>query len=195
MACSRMVGLGLAFVMVWAGANAGRAAEISSRPVLHHRVSRSLLRHARSRRRHLRVRRHVRHSVRALAARSRSRARLAKGALRPKIGRASWYDLPGRITASGEPFRPKAATAAHRTLPLFSYARVTDLNNGRSIVVEINDRGPHVPRVSIDLSKGAAAKLHMLREGVVRVLIEPLSPSETAQAIALDQSALAAATR
>ena len=90
-------------------------------------------------------------------------------------GVASWYGrrFHGRRTASGEVFKSNELTAAHRTLPLFSYARVTLLRTGKSVVVRINDRGPHIltHRV-IDLSQAAAAEIGLLALGTAEVLVE-----------------------
>ena len=93
-------------------------------------------------------------------------------------GNASYYDgsFAGRPTASGEPFNPEALTAASRDLPLGAKAKVTNLQNGRSVDVKINDRGPVSPKKIIDLSKGAARKLGMVTQGVAPVAIE-LHPS------------------
>lgn len=91
---------------------------------------------------------------------------------RPQIGRAAWYGLEGRLTASGERMDDSRDTAAHRSLPLLSYARVTNLDNGRSVVVEINDRGPYSPRFIIDLSPQAAAAIGM--RGVAAVAVQPV---------------------
>lgn len=92
-------------------------------------------------------------------------------------GRASWYgsEFQGSPTASGEPFNMHALTAAHRTLPLGSYARVSNLANGRSVVVKINDRGPHTGRRTIDLSYAAAEELEMVSAGIARVEVAPLA--------------------
>ena len=91
-----------------------------------------------------------------------------------KIGQASWYgqEFDRRLTASGERFDPGLLTGAHRTLPLGSRVRVTNLHNGRSVLVTINDRGPYFGRREIDLSYGAARVLGMLHRGVARVRIE-----------------------
>lgn len=91
-------------------------------------------------------------------------------------GQASWYgsDFQGSPTASGEPFDMNALTAAHRTLPLGSYARVKNLDNGRSVVVRINDRGPHARRRTIDLSYAAAREIEMVAKGTARVEVAPL---------------------
>lgn len=94
-------------------------------------------------------------------------------------GQASWYGkkFHGRRTASGEIFDMHAMTAAHKTLPLRSYARVRNLANGRAVIVRVNDRGPfHAGRV-IDLSYAAAVKLG-LRRGTAHVEIERITPQE-----------------
>jgi rare lipoprotein A len=94
-----------------------------------------------------------------------------------EIGLASWYgpQLQGKRTASGERFDMNTLTAAHRTLPLNSYARVTNLATGRSVVVRINDRGPYLAHRIIDLSARAARELGIEEDGVARVRVEPLS--------------------
>ncbi len=92
-------------------------------------------------------------------------------------GIASWYGqkFDGRATASGEPYDMFQLTAAHRKLPLPTYARVTNLENGRSTIVKINDRGPfHADRI-IDLSYGAAVKLGFAEAGVTRVEVEAIT--------------------
>ncbi len=93
-------------------------------------------------------------------------------------GVASWYGptFHGEHTSSGEPYNMYGMTAAHKTLPLPTYARVTNLANGRSVVVRINDRGPFVANRIIDLSYTAAAKLDMLREGTAWVEVRALTP-------------------
>lgn len=93
-------------------------------------------------------------------------------------GVASWYGptFHGGNTSSGEPYNMYAMTAAHKTLPLPTYARVTNLANGRSVVVRINDRGPFVGNRIIDLSYTAAAKLDMLRDGTAMVEVHALTP-------------------
>jgi rare lipoprotein A len=80
----------------------------------------------------------------------------------------------GSRTASGEILDTVTATAAHRSLPLTSYAKVTNLDNSRSVVVKINDRGPYTRGHIIDLSPRAADALDMKRAGVAPVVIEPL---------------------
>jgi len=96
-----------------------------------------------------------------------------------QFGKAVWYDHVGRPTASGEVLDTITATAAHRSLPLASFAKVTNLDNGRSVVVKINDRGPFTRGRILDLSPRAADALDMKRAGVVAVVIEPLA-NETA---------------
>jgi rare lipoprotein A len=92
-------------------------------------------------------------------------------------GVASWYGptFHGVSTSMGEPYDMYGMTAAHKTLPIPAYARVTNLKNGRSIVVRINDRGPFVANRIIDLSYTAAAKLDMLRDGTALVEVRALS--------------------
>lgn len=95
-------------------------------------------------------------------------------------GRASWYGkkFQGRTTASGEPYDMFKMTAAHKTLPLPSYVRVTNQTNGRSVVVKVNDRGPfHAGRI-IDLSYTAAVKLDIIKHGHAEVMIEVVEPGE-----------------
>jgi rare lipoprotein A len=97
-------------------------------------------------------------------------------------GVASWYgpNFHGERTSVGEPYNMYAMTAAHRTLPLPAYARVTNLKNGRSVVVRLNDRGPFKANRIIDLSYTAALKLDMIREGTALVELRVLSASSNA---------------
>lgn len=92
------------------------------------------------------------------------------------FGVASWYGpgFNGRKTASGATFDDRQLTAAHRALPLGSRVRVTHLDNGNSVEVEINDRGPYVDGRIIDLSKEAAKALDMIEEGIAKVRVEVL---------------------
>jgi rare lipoprotein A len=99
---------------------------------------------------------------------------------KPQLGKASWY---GRIfqhkrTASGEPYDMNQFTAAHRTLPLGSWVKVTNLKNDRSVVVRINDRGPVMKSRIIDLSYGAAKMLDMGPTGVDPVRLELIDAPE-----------------
>jgi rare lipoprotein A (peptidoglycan hydrolase) len=93
----------------------------------------------------------------------------------PQIGQASWYDLVGARTSSGERLDTSTFTAAHRSLPLGSRAKVTDLDTGRSVIVRINDRGPYNRRFIIDLSPRAADELGMRHAGVAAVAVEAVS--------------------
>ena len=95
-------------------------------------------------------------------------------------GLASWYGTKfhGRLTSSREPYDMYAMTAAHKTLPLPTYARVTNLENGRSIVVRVNDRGPFYDGRIIDLSYSAAIKLGIQVRGTGRVEVRAIDPSD-----------------
>lgn len=89
-------------------------------------------------------------------------------------GVASYYadSLVGNPTASGEPYDSTAMTAAHRTLPFGTKVKVTNLSNDKSVVVRINDRGPHAAGRIIDVSRAAAEKLGLLESGTTKVSIE-----------------------
>src|SRR5271167_3152699 len=95
-----------------------------------------------------------------------------------QIGTASWYGeyFVGKPTASGEDFDMYDMTAAHPTLPLGSYVRVTNLRNGRVVIVKVNDRGPVVPGRIIDLSFGAARALQFEQRGLQRVRLDLVKP-------------------
>lgn len=90
-----------------------------------------------------------------------------------QVGYASYYSRT-QMTASGAMFNKNEMTAAHKTLPLNTYVKVTDLDNGRQVTVRINDRGPYVSGRIIDLSYAAAAKLGMLNAGVVKVDVQAI---------------------
>jgi rare lipoprotein A (peptidoglycan hydrolase) len=109
------------------------------------------------------------------------------------LGKAAWYNLVGRQTATGEILDTVTATAAHRSLPLASYAKVTNLNNGRSVIVKINDRGPYTPGRILDLSPRAADALDMKRAGVAAVAVEPLVNQAVPTVVVLQTSATAIA--
>ena len=96
-----------------------------------------------------------------------------------EVGMASWYGpkFHRRKTANGEWFDMNYLSAAHKTMPLPSYVRVTNLENGRTVVVRVNDRGPFVGTRIIDLSKAAAARLGFLRKGKAKVKVEYLGPA------------------
>jgi rare lipoprotein A len=93
-------------------------------------------------------------------------------------GKASWYgrEQQGGPTASGERFNMHALTAAHLRLPMNTHVRVTNLRNGRQVIVRINDRGPYGHKCIIDLSRAAAERLDMLSAGIVPVRLEVLAP-------------------
>ena len=95
-------------------------------------------------------------------------------------GAASWYGpgFYGRTTANGERFSKGTLTAAHRTLPFGTKVRVTNLSNGRSVVVRINDRGPFKYHRVIDLAHGAASQLQMMQAGEVLVKLEILAKGD-----------------
>jgi rare lipoprotein A len=99
-------------------------------------------------------------------------------------GVASWYgpDFHGRNTSSGEPYDMYGMTAAHKTLPLPCYARITNLANGRSIVVRINDRGPFVANRIVDLSYTAAQRLDIVRTGTAFVELRTVGPDSMIEA-------------
>jgi rare lipoprotein A len=94
-------------------------------------------------------------------------------------GEASYYgrELAGNRTASGERFNPQALTAAHRTLPLGTKLRVTNMANGMSVIVRVNDRGPFVRSRIIDVSFAAAREIEMVRSGKAQVRLEILRVS------------------
>src|ERR1700693_5375119 len=106
-------------------------------------------------------------------------------------GMASWYgdDFHGRLTANGEVFDMESLTAAHPTLPMPCYARVTNLSNGKSLIVRVNDRGPYHGNRLIDVSNKAAELLEFKGNGVARVRVEyvaraPLEGSDDRQLMA-----------
>lgn len=88
-----------------------------------------------------------------------------------QTGEASWYGpgFRGKPTASGEVFRPRKHTAAHKTLPFGTVVRVTRQDSGKSVTVVINDRGPYVSGRVIDLSRGAARRVDLIEDGVAPV--------------------------
>lgn len=111
-------------------------------------------------------------------------------------GTASWYGnkFHGRATSSLEPYDMYQFTAAHKTLPLPTYARVTNLDNGRSVIVRVNDRGPfHAGRI-IDLSYAAAIKLGIHVHGTGRVEVRALTPGEVPPPVAASEPAPARET-
>lgn len=97
-----------------------------------------------------------------------------------QVGTASWYGeyFDGKPTASGEDYDMYDMTAAHPTLPLGSYVRVTNLRNGKAVIVRVNDRGPVVPDRIIDLSYGAAQALQFKEKGLQRVRLDVVKPRQ-----------------
>jgi len=93
---------------------------------------------------------------------------------------ASWYGskFHGKTTANGETYNQSALTAAHKTLAFGTLLKITNLKNGKSAVVRINDRGPFIGGRDIDLSKGTAIALGMVKRGVLKVKVEELSTEE-----------------
>lgn len=100
---------------------------------------------------------------------------------------ASWYGpgFHGRYTANGEVYDEMALTAAHKTLNFGTLLRLTNLKNGKSILVRINDRGPYIPGRHIDLSKGSAIALGALNKGVINLKVEEVSINEDSPIVAL----------
>lgn len=96
-----------------------------------------------------------------------------------RTGTASWYgdDFHGRLTANGEVFDMNRLTAAHPTLPLPSLVRVTNVENGRSLVVRVNDRGPFLHNRIIDLSRASAKTLGFQHQGTARVRVQYVGPA------------------
>jgi rare lipoprotein A len=96
---------------------------------------------------------------------------------KPEVGRASYYGRghAGKTTASGTTFKPGKLTAASPSLPLGTKAKVTNLNNGRSVDVTVTDRGPYVGRRILDVSTKAANRLGMRKAGVTTVKVKPLA--------------------
>ncbi len=97
-----------------------------------------------------------------------------------EVGIASWYgpNFQGKLTANGEIYNMYETTAAHRTLPFHSIVKVTNLENGRSLVVRINDRGPYAKGRILDCSKAVAKSLGMIDKGTAKVKIEVISLGE-----------------
>jgi len=98
-----------------------------------------------------------------------------------QTGIASYYSdaFHGRKTASGEIYDKNLFTAAHATLPFFTMVKVTNLKNNKTVIVKINDRSPKYNKRMIDLSKAAAIKLDMIKDGIVNAKLEVINPSDT----------------
>ncbi|MGB7816960.1 MAG: septal ring lytic transglycosylase RlpA family protein [Methylotenera sp.] len=111
-----------------------------------------------------------------LAKVKRNHATMTANFNKPVIGLASYYGAKfhGKRTASGEIFNKNAMTAAHRSLPFGTQIKVTNLRNGKSVTVKVNDRGPHVRGRIVDLSLGAAKKIGLVHSGTARVRLEVL---------------------
>jgi rare lipoprotein A len=109
-----------------------------------------------------------------------SLAKPAKGAT--QTGLASWYGIKfqGRTTSSGEPYDRHELTAAHKTLPLQTIVRVTNLKNDESVIVRINDRGPFVGKRIIDLSEAAAKEIGYRKHGITKVKVEVIQYPQSA---------------
>ena len=109
---------------------------------------------------------------------------VAENSLATQVGLASWYGpgFDGNFTASGETFDQRRMVAAHRTLRLGSVIRVTNLENGRAVTLRVIDRGPYGRNVRkgaiVDVSRGAARRLGFVKQGLVRVRLEVLTPPE-----------------
>jgi rare lipoprotein A len=185
------IGLSLAMLMISTAALAGTPKKNGSEPSIQPPADRTAGRSRSARR--VAHRRANPHAIRAWPARTHeaAQARVRSALYHParlrttgdsQIGEASWYRLEGDLTASGERMDDARLTAAHRWLPLLSYARVTNLQNGRSVIVQINDRGPVTHRFIIDLSPRAAEALGMLRAGVAAVEVQPVA-SDAPQAV------------
>jgi len=99
-----------------------------------------------------------------------------------QVGTASWYGeyFQGKTTASGEPFDMRDFTAAHPSLPLGTYVKVTNLRNGKAVVVRVNDRGPVVDGRIIDLSRNAASALGFKERGLQTVRLDLYQPTNLA---------------
>jgi rare lipoprotein A len=107
---------------------------------------------------------------------------MASAAGYAEYGIASWYGWEsGNRTAMGHPFDPRRLTAAHRTLPLPTKVHVTNLENQRSVVVLVNDRGPFIDGRLIDLSQGAAQKIGMRKKGTARVKVVAIDTDAAAR--------------
>jgi peptidoglycan lytic transglycosylase len=115
--------------------------------------------------------------------RNTSRSKPAVSKVRPyQVGTASWYGVQfqGKPTASGEPFDMRDFTAAHPSLPLGTFVKVTNLKNGKAVVVRINDRGPVVDGRIIDVSYNAARALGFNERGVQKVRVDLYQPTTMA---------------
>jgi rare lipoprotein A len=176
------IGFSLALLVMSGGAVTKHAlAEDQTHPAKKHHLAEAKpkpVRHLAEHRRH-----RDKTEIRAAALHRRHHRHLAERSEGPvktigerEVGTASWYGGRhlGRRTASGERLDSIHNTAAHRSLPLESLARVTNLDNGRSVIVRVTDRGPVSHDLVIDLSPSAAEELHMRQAGIVPVSVEPV---------------------
>ncbi len=94
----------------------------------------------------------------------------------PKTGKASWYGpgFHGKLTANGERYNMNGVSAAHKSLKFGTKVKITNIANGKSVVVKINDRGPYIPGRQFDLSKGAFKKVASINTGVIKIKYEIL---------------------
>lgn len=94
---------------------------------------------------------------------------------------ASWYGprFHGKLTANGEIYNQMALTAAHKSLPFGTVLKVTNIRNGKSVIVRINDRGPYIDGRDLDLSKGTAQALGMISRGVIKVTVKEIALKDT----------------
>ena len=94
---------------------------------------------------------------------------------------ASWYGpcFHGKLTANGEIYNQMALTAAHKTLPFGTILKVTNLRNGKTVIVRINDRGPYIDGRDLDLSKGTAQALGMVNRGVIKVKVQEVAINDS----------------
>ncbi len=108
---------------------------------------------------------------------------VAQAAISQEIGMASYYadKFQGRMTASGEKYDKSKMTCAHKTYAFGTRLKVTRLDNGKSVIVRVNDRGPNVSGRVVDVSKAAAQKLGMLQDGVIKVKVEVYKPSPSSE--------------
>jgi len=125
--------------------------------------------------------------TKAAPAKSSTQAKAVKAtapARKAQVGTASWYGkaFHGRPTASGEDYDMFQLTAAHRSLPLGTYVKVTNLRNGKWAVLKVNDRGPYVGNRILDVSYGAAHALNFRGRGVERVKVEVIESQTVAMA-------------
>ena len=123
-------------------------------------------------------------SVKAKSPHNTAYGQKLKRPAKVQVGAASWYGkaFHGRLTASGEPYDMFQFTAASRTLPLGTLVKVTNLRNGKWVIVKVNDRGPYVGKRIMDLSYAAAQMLNFRARGIEKVRLEVIEPDTLAMA-------------